>query len=124
MSRPRILIADDEQHIVSLLSMTLRRRGYEVLTADNGERALELSSVFAIDLFIVDQNMPGMSGSVLAERLSGTAPVLMVTARPEITKQTQGHLAGVIHKPFSPKELVAQVESLIGPGKQTKEQSA
>ena len=124
MSRPRILIADDEQHIVSLLSMTLRKRGYEVLTADNGPRVLELAGAFPIDLFIVDQSMPGMTGSDLSEKLAGTAPVLMVTARPEITGETQPNIAAVIHKPFSPKELAGRIEALIGPGQQPREQSA
>jgi len=124
MSRPRILIADDEQHIVSLLSMTLRKRGYEVLTADNGHRALELAAAFKVDLFIVDQSMPGMTGTDLSEKLAGTAPVLMVTARPEITADNQPDIAGVIHKPFSPKELAGRIESLIGPGQPPKEQTA
>ncbi|MFN3168517.1 MAG: response regulator transcription factor [Phycisphaeraceae bacterium] len=124
MSRPRILIADDEQHIVSLLSMTLRKRGYEVLTADNGYKALELAAAFKVDLFIVDQSMPGMTGTTLSQKLAGTAPVLMVTARPEITGQDQPDIAGVIHKPFSPKELAGRIESLIGPGQPPKEHSA
>ncbi len=123
-SRPRILIADDEQHIVSLLSMTLRRRGYEVLTADNGHRALELASAFKIDLVIIDQSMPGMSGIELSTRLQGVAPILMVTARPQMNLADHPQLAAVVHKPFSPKVLVAQVENLIGPGQQPLEQSA
>lgn len=124
MSRPRILIADDEQHIVTLLSMTLRKRGYEVLTADNGQRALELAGVFTIDLFIVDQSMPGMTGTDLSEQLAGRAPVMMVTARPEITAENRPNIAAVIHKPFSPKDLAARVESIIGPGQPPREQSA
>jgi len=124
MSRPRILIADDEQHIVSLLSMTLRKRGYEVLTADNGHKALELLSAFVVDLLIVDQTMPGMSGVELCRQLDGSIPVLMVTARPEIQADEATNITGVIHKPFSPSVLAARVEALIGPGIQTREQSA
>lgn len=124
MSRPRILIADDEQHIVSVLSMTLRRRGYEVLTADNGEKALELAGAFEIDLSIVDQTMPGMSGIELADRLDPSIPVLLVTARPQLSEADYDRIAEVIHKPFSPKDLVAKVESLIGQANQPREQSA
>lgn len=124
MSRPRILIADDEQHIVSVLSMTLRRRGYEVLTADNGEKALDLAGAFEIDLAIVDQTMPGMSGIELADRLDAVIPVMLVTARPQLTEHDYDRIAAVIHKPFSPKDLVAQVESLIGQANQPREQSA
>ena len=124
MSRPRILIADDEQHIVSLLSMTLRKRGYEVLTADNGVKALELTSAFPIDLVIADQTMPGMSGVELASQLGGRIPLLMVTARPEITADDQPHINAVIHKPFSPNELATRVQAMIGPGAPPREQSA
>lgn len=124
MSRPRILIVDDEQHIVSVLSMTLRRRGFEVLTADNGQKALELAAAFPIDLVILDQTMPGMSGVDLAARFDGALPVVMVTARPQINAEDLDHISAVIHKPFSPKDLVAQVERLIGPASQPREQSA
>lgn len=124
MSRPRILIVDDEQHIVSLLSMTLGRNGYEVLTADNGPKALEIASAFELDLMIVDYSMPGMTGAVLTERIDATVPVLMVTARPEITALTEPNCAGVIHKPFSPRVLVAKVLEIVGPGTLPKEQSA
>lgn len=123
MSRPRILIADDEQHIVSLLSMTLRRSGFEVLTADNGEKALQLAEAFAVDLLVVDHTMPGLSGFELADRLSGSMPVLMVTARPELSESDRARVSGVIHKPFSPTELVARVKGLIGGAGQTKEHS-
>ena len=124
MSRPRILIADDEQHIVTLLSMTLRKRGYEVLTADNGTRALELACAFPVDLVIADQTMPGLSGIELAEKLTGTAPVLIVTARPEIRGEDQPNIAGVIHKPFSPNEIATRVRGLVGPAAPPREQSA
>jgi len=124
IKRPRILIVDDEQHIVTLLSMTLRRRGYEVLTADNGPRALELAEAFELSLLIVDQSMPGMTGVDLAKKLSRSMPVLMVTAKPVIESSWREHIAAVIQKPFSPNDLVSRVEALVGPGKPSKEQSA
>lgn len=124
MPRPRILIVDDEQHMVSLLSMTLRRHGYEVLTAGTGQRGVELASAFELSLMVVDQTMPGMSGFELVEQLGGDTPVVMVTARPEISEDDYNHITAVIHKPFSPRDLVARIEAIIGPGRPGKEQSA
>ena len=124
MSRPRILIVDDEQHIVSLVSMTLRRFGYEVLTADNGPRALELAAAFKIDMMVVDHSMPGMTGDELAQRVNGQMPVLMVTAKPELTSDSFPQISAVIHKPFSPTELAGKVQEIVGPGRPPKEQTA
>lgn len=124
MKRPRVLVVDDEQHIVSLISMTLRRAGYEVITSDNGPRALRLAEAFDLNLVIVDHSMPGMTGFELAEQLGGSVPVMMVTARPEIVDEIKHRIAAVMHKPFSPKVLIAQVQELIGPGHPNREQSA
>ena len=125
MSRPRILIVDDEQHIVSLLSMTLRKQGYEILSANNGAKALELAGAFELDLVILDHSMPGMNGVDLSDQLSASLPVLMVTARPQILNDKNHRIAEVIHKPFSPRDLAARVCDMIGPGSPPKkEQSA
>ena len=124
MSRPRILIVDDEQHIVSLLSMTLGRQGYDVVTASNGPKALELAAVYELDLVILDHSMPGMNGIELSNQLRPELPVLMVTARPQILDDTEHRITNVMHKPFSPRDLVAKVVEMIGPGISPKEQSA
>jgi two-component system alkaline phosphatase synthesis response regulator PhoP len=124
MSRPRILVVDDEQHIVSLLSMTLRKAGYEVITASNGSKALALCEAFAFDLVILDQAMPGMDGVELASKLADGLPVLMITARPQTVQQNTPRIGEVIHKPFSPREVTAKVEALIGRGNPPKEQTA
>jgi two-component system alkaline phosphatase synthesis response regulator PhoP len=124
MSRPRILIVDDEQHIVSLLSMTLRKEGYEIVSASNGEKALALLGAFEFDLVITDHTMPGMDGLELSNRIDESIPVLMITSRPQILKERAHRIADVIHKPFSPREVSAKVQDVIGPGQQPKEQSA
>lgn len=124
MSRPRILIVDDEQHMLSLLSMTLRKSGYEVLTAGSGRQALELAGAFELSLMVVDQSMPGMTGFELTQRVGPGTPVVMVTARPEVHGRDHPHFAAVIQKPFSPRELVACVRDIVGPGHPGKEQSA
>ena len=124
MSRPRILVVDDEQHIVSLLSMTLRKEGYEVVSANNGPKALALAGVFEFALVILDHTMPGMDGLELSTLLDEKLPVLMITSRPQILKERAHRVADVIHKPFSPREVAAKVQTMIGPGIPPKEQSA
>ncbi|MGB0767331.1 MAG: response regulator transcription factor [Phycisphaeraceae bacterium] len=124
MSRPRILIVDDEQHILSLLSMTLRKEGYEVVSARNGQRALELAAAFELKLVILDHSMPGMNGVDLSNELPASLPVLMVTARPQILADSSHRIAEVIHKPFSPRELTGKVRDMIGPGIPPQEMSA
>ncbi|MEM6258499.1 MAG: response regulator transcription factor [Planctomycetota bacterium] len=124
MSRPRILIVDDEQHILSLLSMTLRKEGYEVVSANNGPKAIQLAGVFDFDLAILDHSMPGMDGLELSSLLDPGLPLLMVTSRPQILKDLVHRIEDVIHKPFSPRELATKVNAMIGPGQPPKEQSA
>jgi len=124
MSRPRILVVDDEQHIVSLLSMTLRKQGYEIVSANTGQKALQLMKMFEFKLVILDHSMPGMDGLELSNRIDPTIPVMMITARPQILKETAHRIRDVIHKPFSPREVTSKVQALIGQGHPSKEQTA
>ena len=123
MSRPRILVVDDEQHIVSLLSMTLRKEGYEVVSANTGQKALQLLGLFDFKLVILDHSMPGMDGMELSKQIDAEIPMMMITSRPQILKEDVHRIRDVMHKPFSPREVVTKVQAIIGPGKQTKEQS-
>lgn len=124
MSRPRILVVDDEQHIVSLLSMTLRKEGYEIVSANSGQKALALLDVFAFKLVILDHSMPGMDGVELSNKIDPDIPVMMITSRPQILKETVHRIQDVMHKPFSPREVASKVEALIGSGSPPKEQTA
>ncbi len=124
MSRPRILVVDDEQHIVSLLSMTLRKAGYEIVSANSGQKALQLIELFEFKLVILDHSMPGMDGIELSKKIDVDIPVMMITSRPQILKETVHRIQDVMHKPFSPREVTAKVETLIGPGNPPKEQRA
>lgn len=124
MSRPRILIVDDEQHIISLLSVTLRKAGYEVVSANNGQKALALADAFDFNLVVLDHTMPGMDGLELANALCDDLPILMITSRPQILREAVHRIQEVMHKPFSPSEVTATVQAMIGPGNPPKEQSA
>ncbi|MBP5164378.1 MAG: response regulator transcription factor [Lachnospiraceae bacterium] len=119
MSDRKILVVDDESRIRKLLKDYLRRSGYEVLEASDGEEAL---SVFYktkdISLIILDVMMPRISGwEVLKEiRESSKVPIIMLTAKGEEEDELNGYSLGAdeyISKPFSPKILVARVEAVL-----------
>jgi two-component system alkaline phosphatase synthesis response regulator PhoP len=114
----RILVVDDEASILELVSYNLRRAGYEVVTADNGEEALRLARAGGIDLVVLDVMLPGMDGfDVLKEIRRGSAlPVLMLTARGEEIDRVVGFEIGAddyVTKPFSPRELVGRVKAIL-----------
>ncbi|MCR5211878.1 MAG: response regulator transcription factor [Lachnospiraceae bacterium] len=119
MSDRKILVVDDESRIRKLIKDYLRRSGYEVLEASDGEEAL---SVFYktkdISLIILDVMMPRISGwEVLKEiRESSKVPIIMLTAKGEEEDELNGYSLGAdeyISKPFSPKILVARVEAVL-----------
>lgn len=117
----RILVVDDESHIVHVVSLKLRNAGYEVLTAADGEEGYDVAVQERPDLVITDYQMPFMTGLELCEKLKQTAetkaiPALMLTARgfslnPVDLDRT--NVAGVLSKPFSPREVLKKVEQLI-----------
>lgn len=117
----RILVIDDEPHIVSVLVLKLGNAGYEVLTAADGEEGFAAAIAEKPDLLITDYQMPFLSGLELCQRLKATAglermPVIMLTARG--FGLTADNLAGtnivaVISKPFSPRELLTKVSKVL-----------
>jgi len=117
----RVLIADDEIHIVHVVTIKLRNNGYEVLTAENGEEAYELACAEGPDIIITDYQMPVMTGMDLVEKLRSNEqtkgiPVIMLTARsyavsPEQRERLRIH--NCLSKPFSPRELLGDVEDAL-----------
>jgi len=117
-----VLVVDDEVHILHVVSMKLRNAGYTVITAEDGEEALELAVARTPDLVITDYQMPYMTGLELCMALkkhAGTRnmPAIMLTARGfnlprEYLEKT--NIAGVLSKPFSPREILTRVQELIG----------
>ena len=118
MPNRTILIADDEPHIVQVVSLKLRNAGYAVIAAGDGEEALELAHRHPVDLVVTDQMMPYLTGTELARKLHESErtrgiPVLLLTARgyaiaPE--DRSTANLRGVLAKPFSPRALLAEIE--------------
>ena len=118
----KVLIADDEQNIVISLDFLLRREGFEVLVAADGEEALAKIRSDRPDLVLLDVMMPKMNGFDVCKALSAdpelaSIRVLMLTAKGRDTEVTKGLGLGAdayMTKPFSTKELVVKVRALLG----------
>lgn len=118
----KVLVADDEAHILHIVSMKLRNAGFDVITAVDGEEAMELVIAERPDLLITDNQMPYLTGLELCKKLrqSGLAtdlPVIMLTARGHDLDSADIAAAGisdVLAKPFSPREVLQKVAQLLG----------
>lgn len=118
----RILLCDDEPHILLAAEIKFRRAGYEVRTAADGAEAWEMIRQWVPDILISDYQMPRMDGIELCRRCrendaTRDLPILMLTAKGfELTQEDippECRLAAVLHKPFSPRELLRCVEELL-----------
>ena len=123
MSTRRILIADDEVHIRRSLEFVLKKEGYEIFLAENGQAALEKTRELRPDLCFLDLQMPPMNGDEVCAaikqdpELSGTH-VIILTARGQETDKQRIMEAGVdeyMTKPFSPSKVVTRVREVFGP---------
>jgi two-component system OmpR family response regulator len=114
-----VLVVDDDPQIVDLLSATLRFAGLEIVTATNGEAALETVAEAKPDVIVLDVMLPDLDGFEIVRRLrsSGTTtPVLFLTARDATTDKVAGLTIGgddYVTKPFSVDEVVARVNVLL-----------
>jgi DNA-binding response OmpR family regulator len=114
---PLVLVADDDQDILTLLSLRLTKVGYEVVIAADGEEALRAVRERRPDLAIVDVRMPKMDGLEVIRRIradeeTNGIPVIALSARVQDANLAEGLDAGAdeyIKKPFSPKQLVELV---------------
>ncbi len=118
MKHPRVLVVDDDPDIRRLVSAYLRRDGMEVITAEDGETALMHEATQQPDIVVLDLMLPGIGGiDVLrAIRERGTRPVVLLTARDEVTDRVLGLELGAddyVTKPFHPRELVARVHTIL-----------
>jgi two-component system, OmpR family, response regulator ResD len=114
----RVLIVDDEPIVRDVLSRYLTRSGFQVETADDGERALEVHGSTDPDLVLLDIMLPSLDGLAVFARIRERAetPVIMLTARGEEADRVVGLEIGAddyVTKPFSPREVVARVRSVL-----------
>jgi DNA-binding response OmpR family regulator len=117
----RILVVDDEAHIVQVVALKFRNAGLDVDTAGDGDEALSMLERASYDLVVTDLQMPVMSGVELARAMAtrpalARIPVLMLTARGHLLREGEAdsaNIARVVHKPFSPRGLLADVIELL-----------
>lgn len=115
---PRILIADDEEHIRDVVQYALQRDGYEVIAAANGREALERLGRGDIDLIVLDVLMPELDGLSLCRmiREQGDLPIIFLSSRTEEADRIVGlELGGddYMTKPFSPRELSTRIKAIL-----------
>jgi DNA-binding response OmpR family regulator len=118
----KILIADDEPNIVISLEFLMKKEGFDVAVAVDGEEALAKVASFAPDLILLDVMMPKKSGFEVCEALRADAAnadlrIVMLTAKGRDTEVAKGLAIGAdayVTKPFSTKDLVIQVKSMLG----------
>ena len=118
----RIVVADDDVDVRMLVALKLRHSGYDVVDVGDGAAAVEACREERPDLVVLDLMMPVMSGleacrAIKAEPGLADVPVVLLTARAQNTDVDAGLAVGAdayVTKPFSPKELAARVESLLG----------
>jgi DNA-binding response OmpR family regulator len=120
--RPLVLVADDDPDILALVRFRLERDGYEVLSAPDGETALDLALARTPDLAVLDVMMPRLDGYELTQRLrehgpTTGIPIILLTARVQEPDLERGFEAGAddyVTKPFSPQALGERVQAALG----------
>jgi two-component system OmpR family response regulator len=118
MTSQKILVVDDEKQIVEIIKAYLERDGYKVITAHDGQAALETARRELPGLIILDLMLPEVSGWDVcrALRKDSEVPIIMLTARDDTTDKIVGLELGAddyVTKPFDPKELVSRVRAVL-----------
>jgi two-component system alkaline phosphatase synthesis response regulator PhoP len=121
MAGRKVLVVDDEIHIVHVVAIKLRNNGFEVISAGNGEEGFKLACEEKPDIIIADLKMPIMTGLEMVEKLRGCEqtkdiPVIVLTARGfdiEDDKKRDLRISEYLSKPFSPKKLLKDVEDIL-----------
>ncbi len=114
----RVLIVDDDEKTVELVKLYLKRDGYKVFAAYNGNDALKLAHDSKPDLIVLDLMLPGIDGLEVCRKLreESTVPIIMLTARTTEEDKLEGLNLGAddyVIKPFSPRELAARVRAVL-----------
>jgi DNA-binding response OmpR family regulator len=118
MGEKRVLVVDDQPIVRDVLARYLLKEGFAVDMAEDGERALAVFTATSPDLVLLDLMLPRIDGLEVFRRIRATAPtpVIMLTARGEVTDRIVGLEVGAddyVTKPFSPREVVARVRAVL-----------
>jgi len=121
MTGKKVLVVDDEVHIIHVVAIKFRNNGYDVLTAENGSIGYEIACQEQPDIIVTDFQMPVMTGLEMVSKLRKTdqtknIPVILLTARGFAIDDEQRQNLGIsefLSKPFSPKELLRSVEDIL-----------
>jgi DNA-binding response OmpR family regulator len=121
MSEPLVLVADDDEDILLLVTTRLKRDGFEIVQASNGDEALAVARERRPALAVLDIGMPGLDGVEVLEQIRADGDlramkVLLLTAKAQESDVRRGFAAGAdayVKKPFSPADLSARVRELL-----------
>jgi DNA-binding response OmpR family regulator len=122
-ARLLVLVADDDEDILQLLSFRLERAGYEIVQARSGDEALQLALELVPALAVLDVMMPGLNGYEVTRELrrnqaTSTTPVILLTAKAQASDVARGLAAGAddyVKKPFDARDLADRVDRLLHP---------
>lgn len=114
----KILVVDDEQNILSVVKAYLEKDGFKVVTAMDGETALNIFNIETIHLIVLDLMLPKLSGEEVCSKIraASTVPIIMLTAKADEDERIEGISIGAddyLTKPFSARELVVRVRALL-----------
>lgn len=128
-NKAAILIVEDEPDILNINARMLKRRGYDVITAENAEKCFDILSEYTPDLLILDIMLPDGSGYDICEkfRLKSDNPVIFLTGKTQVADKVEGLSRGgdyYLTKPYSFDELIAVAERLLSRHFKTKEKNA
>ncbi|MCT4564696.1 MAG: response regulator transcription factor [Maledivibacter sp.] len=120
MGKRKILVVDDEHHILELIQFNLESNNFDVATCDNGEDAVKFAQNGDIDLIILDLMLPGIDGIEVCRRIRNSdyrnIPIIMLTAKGEENDKIKGLDIGAddyMTKPFSIRELLARIKAVL-----------
>ncbi len=121
MAHKKILIVDDEEHILELIQFNLEKNGFDVTSMDNGEECIQFLQSNVVDLVVLDLMLPGIDGLEVCKKIRKIdglekLPIIMLTARSEETDRILGLELGAddyMAKPFSVRELIARIKAVL-----------
>jgi len=119
--KEKILIVDDEKDIVKMLDYNLKKEGFRVISAYDGEDALDMAAREHPDLIVLDLMLPGIDGLEVCKTLkkeskTASIPIIMLTAKTQESDKVVGLELGAddyVTKPFSPRELIARIKAVL-----------